>query len=99
VKLCLTIVGPSQVKSPLSGRMWAAALHHAGVIEELVVLRAAVSSATELVLGRSPNETSQVEVMNELTTNFWRLEELCSWLEGPSMRICGLLLGQPPSQA
>jgi hypothetical protein len=34
------------------------------------VLRAAVSSAVELVLGGSPRENSQVEVMNELTTKF-----------------------------
>jgi hypothetical protein len=39
---------------------------------------AAVSSTTELVLGRSPGETSQVEVMNELTRKFQKLEELCS---------------------
>jgi hypothetical protein len=37
--------------------------------------------------------------MNELVAKFWRREELCSWLEGPSARICDLLLGPPPSQA
>jgi hypothetical protein len=37
--------------------------------------------------------------MNELVAKFWRLEELCSWLEGPSTRIYDLLLGPPPSQA
>jgi hypothetical protein len=34
------------------------------------VLRATVSSTTELVLGRSPDKASQVEDMNELTTKF-----------------------------
>jgi hypothetical protein len=37
--------------------------------------------------------------MNELATKFWRLEELCSWLEGPGARICSLFLGPPPGQA
>jgi hypothetical protein len=98
-ELCLTIIGPSQAKSPLSTRMRAAALCHAGVVRELAVLRATVSSAADLVLGHSPDETSRVEVMTKLTTNFRRLEELCSQLEGPSTRICGLLLGGPPGKA
>jgi hypothetical protein len=80
-------------------RMWAATLHHAWVVGELTALRAAVSSTAELVLEPSPDETSQVEVMNELTTKFWRLNELCSWLEGPGVRICSLLLGPQSSQA
>jgi hypothetical protein len=52
----------------------------------------------ELVLGRSPNETSQVEVTNELVTKFQRWEELCSWLEGPGTKICTLLIGPLVSQ-
>jgi hypothetical protein len=63
------------------------------------MLRAAMYSTAELVLGRSPGEASRVEVMNELTTKFQKLEELCSPLEGPSTRICNLLLGPPPNQA
>jgi hypothetical protein len=70
VELCLSIIGPSQVMSPLHARMWDTALHHAGVVGELTVLRAAVSSAVELVLGGSPSGNSQVEVMNELTAKF-----------------------------
>jgi hypothetical protein len=54
--LCLTIVGLSAVKSPLMAWMRVTALHRARVVEELTVLRAAVSSATELVLGCSPGE-------------------------------------------
>jgi hypothetical protein len=79
--------------------MWATALRHAGVVEELIALRAVVSSAVELVLGRSPDETSWVEVMSELTIKICRLEELCSQLEGPSMRIYSLLLGPPSGRA
>jgi hypothetical protein len=63
-ELCLTIVDPSQVRSPLSVSMRAAALCHAGLVGDVAVLRAAVSSTTELVLGRSHDETSRVELMN-----------------------------------
>jgi hypothetical protein len=63
-ELCLAIVGPSQVRSHLSVRMWAAALHHTEMVGELTTFWVTVSSAMELVLGRSPNETSRVEVMN-----------------------------------
>jgi hypothetical protein len=37
--------------------------------------------------------------MNELTAKFQKLEELCSWPEGPGSQICSLLLGPPPDQA
>jgi hypothetical protein len=98
-KLCFTITGPSPVRSPLSARMCTAAFRYTKMIGELVALWAAVSSTVELVLGRSPNETSQVEVTNELVTKFQRWEELCSWLEGPDMKICALLVGSLVSQA
>jgi hypothetical protein len=97
--LCLAIVGPSQVRNHLLARMRSAALCHTEMVGELTALRAAVSSAVELVLGRSPNETSQMEVTNELVAKFWRWEELFSRLEGPNMRICELFLGPPPYQA
>jgi hypothetical protein len=77
VKLCLSIIGPSQVMSHLPTRMRATALHHAGVVGELTALRVAVSSTAEVVLGRAPSVTSRVEVMNELTIMFQELEELC----------------------
>jgi hypothetical protein len=44
--------------------MRAVALRHAGLVGDVAVLRAAVSSTTELVLGRSHDETSRVELMN-----------------------------------
>jgi hypothetical protein len=51
-------------------RMWVTALYHTKMVEELAVLWAAVSSTAELVLRCSPNETSLVEVMNELVAKF-----------------------------
>jgi hypothetical protein len=67
-ELCLTIISPSQVRSFLIVRMQVTALHHTGVVRDLTTHRAAVSTAMELVLGHSPNETSMVEVMSVLTT-------------------------------
>jgi hypothetical protein len=66
------------VKSPLSVRMQATALRHGGVVGDLTALQAAVSSTVDLVLGCSLDQTSSVEVMNELTSKLWRLEKLCS---------------------
>jgi hypothetical protein len=80
-------------------RRWAAALHHTKMVVELTALRATVSSTVELVLGRSPNETSWVEITNELVAKFWRREELLSRLEGTIAKVCELHLGTPPSQA
>jgi hypothetical protein len=50
--------------------MQATSLHHAEVLGELAMLRVTVSSSIELVLGRSPHETFQVEVMDERVTEF-----------------------------
>jgi hypothetical protein len=47
-----------------------AALHRTEMARELAMLRAAVSSATEFVLGHSPNKTFQVEVVGELVVEF-----------------------------
>jgi hypothetical protein len=46
--------------------MRSAAFRHTEITGELTALRSAVSSATELGLGRSPGETFEVEVMNEM---------------------------------
>jgi hypothetical protein len=98
-ELCLAIVGPLRVRNHLSEGMWMSVLCHTKMVRELATLRVAVSSAVELALGRSPDETSRVEVVGELVAKFWRLEERCSRLEWPSVRVCHLLLGPPPSQA
>jgi hypothetical protein len=58
------------VRIPLSVRMQAPALHHTEMVRELTTLLVAVSSTMELVLGRSPGETSRVEVENELVAKF-----------------------------
>jgi hypothetical protein len=79
--------------------MRAAAIHHIEMAGELAMLRTVVTSAAELVLGRSPNETFRVEIVDELVAQFWKLEELCSQLEWPGVKICDLLLGPPPDQA
>jgi hypothetical protein len=87
------------MRSPLLARMWTTTFLHTEMTGELIVLWSVVSSAVELVLGRSPGETSQVEVMNELIAKFYRWEELCSRLEGLGMKICALLVGLSTSQA
>jgi hypothetical protein len=65
-KLCLAIVCLSQVRHHLLARFWATALCHTEMARELTALQVVVSSTVELVLGCSPNETSRVEVTNEL---------------------------------
>jgi hypothetical protein len=97
-KLCLAIVNPPWVRNHLSDGMWIMALHHTEMARELVALRVALSSTVELVLGRSLEETFQVEVVHELVAEFWKLEERCSRLEWPGARIYDLVLGPPPSQ-
>jgi hypothetical protein len=98
-KLCFIIIAPTQVRIPLSARLRATALCHTKMVGDLTPFRAVVSSTVELVLGRLLGETSRVEVVNELVTKFQRLEELCSRLKGPSMRIYALLIGLLASQS
>jgi hypothetical protein len=83
----------------LSEGMWITALRHTEMAEELNVLQTAVSSAVEFALGRSPDETFQVEVVDELVAEFRKLEERRSRFEWPGMRIYDLLLGPPSGQA
>jgi hypothetical protein len=70
--------------------MRASALRHTEMDGELATFQAA-----ESVHGRSPDETFWVDVVGELAAEFWKLEELCSWLEQLGTRICDLLLGLP----
>jgi hypothetical protein len=95
--LCLSIIGHPRVRNHLSEGMRIAALCHTEMARELAMLRAMVSSAVELALGRSPDATFWVEVVGELVAEFQKLEEWCSRLEQPDMRIYNLLLGLPPS--
>jgi hypothetical protein len=85
-ELCLAIVGPSWVWSHLStgcGSLPSAILKWLG---SSLHFRWQYLLPWSLCWGHSPNETVLVEVMNELVAKFRRLEELCSWLEGPSTR-------------
>jgi hypothetical protein len=54
----------------LSDGMRLVALHHTEMAEEHAVLWAAVSSATESMLGSSPSDTFRVEVVSELAAKF-----------------------------
>jgi hypothetical protein len=69
-ELCLAIVSPLWVRNNLSEGMWVAALHHTEMVGELSMLQAVVSSTVELALGGSPDETFQVEVVDELVVKF-----------------------------
>jgi hypothetical protein len=75
------------------------ALRHIEMVGELAVFRAAVSSAMESVLRRSPDNTARAVVVGELVTKFQKVEDRCSWLEWPTARIYDLPLGPPPGRA
>jgi hypothetical protein len=62
---------------------------------EAIVFQVVLSCATESVLVRSPSDTSRVEVVGELATEFEKVEDWHSWLEWPATRICDLLLRPP----
>jgi hypothetical protein len=62
-ELCLAIFGPPRVRNQLSEGMRLVTLRHTEMAGELSALHAAVFSAMELVLGRSPDEIFQVEVI------------------------------------
>jgi hypothetical protein len=76
-----------------------AALHHTDRAGELAAFQAAVSSATELVLGRSPNNTTRAEVVGELATGFQKVEGHHLKLERHVAGICDLLLRPPLGRA
>jgi hypothetical protein len=50
--------------------MWLAALRHIEMAKQLAALRAVVSSTMQSMLGRSPTEILQVDVVDELVTKF-----------------------------
>jgi hypothetical protein len=58
------------VRNHLYEEMQLATIHHTEMAGELAVLQVVVSSAVELVLGRSPNEIFHVEVVGELVAEF-----------------------------
>jgi hypothetical protein len=68
--LCLSIVGPPTVWSHLSEGMQFPTTHHTEMAGQLTALWAAVSSATQFVLGCSPTEAFWVDVVEELLDEF-----------------------------
>jgi hypothetical protein len=58
-----------------------------------------VSSIVDFMLGHSPTETFQAEVMDELVVEFQRQEEWHSHLERPNARVSDLILGMPSGRA
>jgi hypothetical protein len=75
--------------SHLSEGIPIATLRHTEMAEELVTLQATVSSTVEFMLGSLPDKTFQVEVVDELVVEFWKVEERLG------ERICDLLLRLP----
>jgi hypothetical protein len=51
-----------------------ASLRHTEMVRELSTLQSTVTSIVEFVLGRSPDETIQVEVVDELVAKFRKLQ-------------------------
>jgi hypothetical protein len=82
----------------MSEGMRLAALYHTEVVGELAAFQAAVSSTTKSVLGRLLGNTTHMEMLGELVAEFWKVDGRSSKLEQPRTRICGLLLGPPPSR-
>jgi hypothetical protein len=58
------------MRNHMSEGMRIAALHHTEMAKEFAVLRAAVSSAVEFALRRSPNKAFRVGVVDEVVTEF-----------------------------
>jgi hypothetical protein len=84
--LYLTIIGPPWARR-LSEGMQHPTLHHNEMVWELVVFLVAVSTATELVLGRSPNNIARVEVVGELVAELYRVQGHRSKLDRPATKI------------
>jgi hypothetical protein len=51
-----------------------ASLRHTEMVRELSTLQSTVTFIVEFVLGRSPDETIQVEVVDELVAKFRKLQ-------------------------
>jgi hypothetical protein len=83
----------------LSEGMRLAQLHQTEVAREFAALQTVVSSTTESLLGCLPGGTFRVEVVAKLTTEFQKMEDRCSWVERPAVRICDLLPAPPPGRA
>jgi hypothetical protein len=76
-ELCHAIDGPPQSRHHLSEEMWLVALCHTEVARELTAFWVAMSSVMESVLGRWPGDTSRMEVVGDLVTQFQKVEDWC----------------------
>jgi hypothetical protein len=76
-----------------------AAAQHTKVATRLTVLWAAVSLATQSILGRLSIDASQVGVVGEMVVRFRERVEWCSCLEAASFEVCDLVLRPVDGQA
>jgi hypothetical protein len=94
----MTITGaPLQVSLP-EGMQFATA-RHTEVVIQLSTLWAAVSLATQSILGHLLVDVSQAGVVGEMATSFQEWAEWCSHLETSGSRVCDLVLGPTDGQA
>jgi hypothetical protein len=79
--------------------MWPAALPYTEMVRELTTFWVVVSSVMESMLGRSSSDTTHMEVLGELVTEFQKEEGRHSRFERPTTRIYNPFLGPPPGWA
>jgi hypothetical protein len=70
-----------------------AVFRHTEVATRLSALWAAVSLASQSILGRLPVDVSQPGVVGEMVTKFRERAEWCSCLETSGSEVCDLVLG------
>jgi hypothetical protein len=73
--------------------MCLAAVHHAEMATQLSALWAAVSLATQSVLGHLPVDTPQAGIVGEIVVQFQERADQCSCLEAIGQEICDNVLG------
>jgi hypothetical protein len=61
----------SSAVDPLHERMRSVTAHHIEVVMQLSALRAAVSLATQSIVGHLPIDVSKVGVVREMVARFW----------------------------
>jgi hypothetical protein len=69
-KLCFAIVGPPWARNHLLEGMQITALHHTEMAGELAAVLTTMSSTVEFALWCLPDETFQVEVVDDLAAEF-----------------------------
>jgi hypothetical protein len=69
-ELCLAIVGSPMVQDHLSEGMRSVAVYHTEMVGQRAALWVVVSSVMQSMLRHSPNDTFQVEVVDEVVIEF-----------------------------